>query len=170
MRIRYTVAACVSAAALASSTGCTVPIAGVAGITVTGNGEPIGVLMVCHHHVDAAILYADDGGDASEDMGRWSRAEPATGFVTWPLHTGGEGWSVDRAVPAALERQRTYVLYGATEDNSWSTDDVSFTGADLAALAPGRVRYFAGDVRGADDDGYLTASIEDFRADACEDD
>lgn len=74
------------------------------------------------------------------------------------------------AASTTLERQRTYVLYGATEDNSWSTTDVSFTLAHLAALTPGRVRYFGGEVPGADDDGYLTASIEDFRADACEDD
>ncbi|WP_405631560.1 hypothetical protein OG933_38150 [Streptomyces sp. NBC_00016] len=170
MRIRYAAAACAGLAVLASSTGCTVPVAGSTGITVTEEGQPVGVLMVCHHHIDSAVLYTGDGGDASEDVGSWSRAEPATGFVTWPLRTGGGGWSVDRQPPATLERQRTYILYGATEDNSWSTTDVSFTLAHLAALAPGRVRYFAGEVPGADDDGYVTASIEDFRADACEDD
>ncbi|QJT06678.1 hypothetical protein G9272_06260 [Streptomyces asoensis] len=169
MRIRYAAAACAALAVLASSTGCTVPGAGSTGITVTEEGQPVGVLMVCHHHIDSAVLYTGDG-DESEGVGNWSRAEPATGFVTWSLRTGGGGWSVDRQPPATLERQRTYVLYGATEDSSWSTTDVSFTLAHLAALTPGRVRYFAGEVPGADDDGYLTASIEDFRADACEDD
>lgn len=172
MRIRYAAAACAGLAVLASSTACTVPEAGSTGITVTADGLPVGVLMVCHHHIDAAVLYTGDGddGDESEDVGSWSRAEPATGFVTWPLRTGGGGWSVDRQPPATLERQRTYILHGGTEDNSWSTTAVSFTLAHLAALVPGRVRYFAGDVPGADDDGYLTASVEEFRADACEDD
>ncbi|MEU1187526.1 hypothetical protein [Streptomyces sp. NPDC005859] len=170
MRIPYAAAACAGAAVLASLTGCTVPVAGGTGITVAEDGQPVGVLMVCHHHIDAAILYTRGSGDESEDVGSWRRTEPATGYVTWPLHTGGEGWSVDRAMPTALERQRTYVLYGATEDDSWSTADVSFTLADLAALTPGQVRYFAGDVRGADADGYATASIEEFRTDACEGD
>ncbi|MER5193911.1 hypothetical protein ACWD3J_11295 [Streptomyces sp. NPDC002755] len=170
MRIRYAAAACLGLAMLASSTGCTVPEAGSTGITVTEDGQPVGVLMVCHHHIDGAVLYTGDGGQETEDVGSWSRAEPADGFVTWPLRTGGEGWSLDGQQPVTLERQRTYVLYGSTEDNSWSTVDVSFTLAHLAALTPGQVRYFAGDVPGADDDGYLTASTADFRADACEDD
>lgn len=169
MRIRYTAAVCAGAAVLASLTGCTVPEAGSTGITVTEDGQPVGVLMVCHHHIDGATLYTGDGDD-SEEVGGWSRARPVTGFVSWPLYTGGENWRVDRPMPAALERRRVYVLYGGTEDNSWSTTEVSFTRAQLAGLAPDRVRYFAGDVRGADDDGYLTASIQDFRADACEDD
>ncbi|WP_328483534.1 hypothetical protein OHS71_36215 [Streptomyces sp. NBC_00377] len=170
MRIRYAAATCAGALALASSAGCTVPVAGATGITVTRDGRPVGVLMVCHHHIDAAILYSPGPGDESEDVGSWRRAEPATGYLTWPLHAGGEGWSVHRAMPTALEGQRTYVLYGTTEDNSWSTNSVSFTRADLAALTPGQVRYSAGDVPGADEDGNLTSSIEDFRAHACDDD
>ncbi|WP_314219264.1 hypothetical protein [Streptomyces zaehneri] len=102
--------------------------------------------MVCHHHVDSAVLYTGEGGDESEDVGSWSRAEPATGFVTWPLRTGGGGRSADRR-PATLERQRTHILYGATEDDSWSTTDVSFTLTHPAAFAPGRVRCFGGEVR-----------------------
>ncbi|MEV1067190.1 hypothetical protein [Streptomyces sp. NPDC050263] len=173
MRVRYTAAACVGAAVLAaSSTGCGPPAAGVTGVTVTADGAPVGVLMVCHDHIDGATLYLHGADDDTEDVGRWSRAEPATGFVSWPLNGGGEGWSVDKAMPAALERQRTYSLYGWTEDNSWSTTHVSFDLTALAGLTPGQVRYFAGDdVPGADADGRRTAaSVAEFRKAACEDD
>lgn len=183
MRMRNAAAACAGLVALASSAGCTVPLAGLTGITVTEDGRPVGVLMVCHDHIDAAVLYIDDGrddGDGSEggsaeesesdDLGRWSSSEPVTGFVSWPLTTGGEGWRVDEPMPAALQPRRTYHLFGGTDDDSWSTADVSFTPEQLAALTPGQVRYSVGDVRGADDDGMATGSIAQFRAAACRDD
>ncbi|WP_367325126.1 hypothetical protein [Streptomyces sp. HUAS ZL42] len=170
MRIRHAVAAAgACAAALFSLTGCTVPTAGATGIAVTEDGKPFGMLMVCHGHIDGATLYTETTGDESETVARWSHARPLTEFVTWPLATGGDGWSVGHPMPKALEQRRSYTLYGWTEDSSWSTGDVSFTLADLAKLSPGQVRYFAGDVRGADRDGYRTASFEEFRTDACKD-
>ncbi|MCX4759812.1 hypothetical protein OG562_02165 [Streptomyces sp. NBC_01275] len=169
MRIRYAAAACAGAAVLGSLTGCTVPGAGAMGITVTSDGQPVGVLMVCHDHLDGATLYTDtDTGDDTEDVATWSHPKSLTGFTAWPLATGGGGWTIDRPMPATLERQRTYTLYGWTEDNSWSANEVTFTLAQLAALTPGRVRYYhAGDGSDSDRDGYRTASVGDFRADAC---
>ncbi|MER6786720.1 hypothetical protein ABT330_19240 [Streptomyces sp. NPDC000658] len=184
MRIRNAAAACAGLAALTSLTGCTVPIAGLTGVTVSEDGQPVGVLMVCHDHIDGALLYTDgdgegtgaDGSDEdategseSEDVGRWSSSEPVTGFVSWPLTAGGGGWRVDEPMPAALRPRQTYHLFGGTDDSSWSTADVSFTPEQLAALAPGRVRYFAGDVRGADATGHVTGSLAQFRAAACPD-
>ncbi|WP_327312819.1 hypothetical protein [Streptomyces sp. NBC_01235] len=168
MRIRYAAVTCASAAALLSLTGCTAPGAGITGITVTATGRPVGVLMICHKHIDGATLYADDDPNGPE-VGDWRRTRPATGLVTWPLATGGPGWTVDKPMPTALDRGRTYILYGWTDDDSWSAADVSFTLTDLAALQPGQVRYFAGDVKGADDDGYRTGSLAEFRAAACDD-
>ncbi|MFH9827175.1 MULTISPECIES: hypothetical protein [Streptomyces] len=167
-RARRAVVTCVGAVALASSAACTVPVAGITGVTVTEDGRPVGVLMVCHDHIDGATLYEDGAQDGSETVAEWSRTPPAEGLVTWPLTTGGGGWSVDDPMPAALEKGRTYSLYGWTSDNSWSTAHVTFTLADLAGLRPGRVRYFAGDdAPGADRDGLRTASVEEFRTDAC---
>ncbi|MEU3613734.1 hypothetical protein ABZ725_15655 [Streptomyces sp. NPDC006872] len=170
-RFRYAATACASAAVVASLTGCGQPLAGVTGVTVTADGRPVGVLMVCDDHIDGATLYTDGPGDDTTDVATWSRAEPVTGFVSWPMDAAGEGWSVDRAMPAALERQRTYTLYGWTEDNSWSTAHVSFDLTRLAGLTPGQVRYFAGDdVKGADADGNRTAaSVAEFRTAACDD-
>ncbi|MDX3529662.1 hypothetical protein P1P75_25425 [Streptomyces sp. ID05-39B] len=147
-------------------------MAGTTGVTVTEDGRPVGVLTTCHDHIDGAMLYEDGAEDRSGTVAQWSRTPPAEGLLTWPLTTegggGGGGWSVDDPMPAALERGRTYSLYGWTSDNSWSTAHVTFTLADLAALRPGQVRYFAGDdAPGADRDGRRTASMEEFRTDAC---
>ncbi|MGN9796382.1 hypothetical protein ACTMTU_35615 [Streptomyces sp. OZ13] len=141
------------------------------GISVTADGQPLGVMLVCHGHIDSANLYTDGDKPSAESktVGTWSRSEPVTGFTTWPLGVGGEGWSLDKPL-RSLDPDRTYTLYGATRDNSWSAAHISFTAEDLAALAPGQLRYLAGDRDGADPDGYLTASIEDFRANACSDD
>ncbi|MFD5256785.1 hypothetical protein ACFWM5_28625 [Streptomyces bobili] len=168
-RVRRAVVTCVGIVALASSAGCTVPVAGITGVTVTEDGRPVGVLMVCHDRIDGATLYEDGAQEDRRDtVAAWSRTPPAEGLVTWPLTTGGGGWSVDDPMPAALEKGRTYSLYGWTSDNSWSTAHVTFTLADLAGLRPGRVRYFAGDdAPGADRDGLWTASTEEFRTDAC---
>ncbi|GAA3836436.1 hypothetical protein GCM10022403_081240 [Streptomyces coacervatus] len=42
---------------LAATSGCTVPVDAVAGISVTTDGRLLGVMMVCRHHIDGATLY-----------------------------------------------------------------------------------------------------------------
>lgn len=161
-RARLPLLVATTAVVLAPLSGCTVPAAGATGVTVTAEGRPMGVVMVCHDHIDGATLYTDSGRAGDNDtveLGRWSSAEPVEGFATWPLDTGGAGWSAETP-PRPLREDREHHLYGWTEDNSWSTGHVTFTLADLAALTPGRVRY-------ADGDGHRTGSLADFRADAC---
>lgn len=147
--------------------GCTVPVGAVTGISVTADGRPMGVMLVCHHHIDVAILYVERGEPKDDEhVGRWTRTTALTGFATWPLDAGGHGWTAAEPV-RTLAPGRVYTLYGATKDNSWSAASVSFTAEDLAALAPGRVRYYA--VRSdTDRDGTLTTSMRNFRAEACE--
>ncbi len=148
-------------------TGCTVPVAGNAGVSVTADGRLLGVLAVCHDHIDGVTLYTDDGSEQGRTVGEWVRGEPATGLVTWPLAGSGSGWSVEQPMATALESKRSYSLYGWTRDNSWSTADVTFTLAHLAAMKPGEVRYYAGEGAGVDKDGYRTASLGAFRDEAC---
>lgn len=167
MRRRRNVLAAACVAALATVSGCTVPIAGAMGVTVDADGRPMGLLMVCHDHIDGATLYTDSEPDNPDDsrsveVGRWSSDESVKGFATWPLDTAGDGWSVDKSLQP-LRKNREYHLYGWTRDSSWSTGNVNFTPADLAALTSGRVRYWSGE--GED---YETGSVEDFRADACQ--
>ncbi|MFF0477254.1 hypothetical protein [Streptomyces sp. NPDC004284] len=153
--------------------GCGVPSAGFAGVSVTAEGEPLGVLLLCDEHVDGALLYPDEpvtdpGAEAVADAkepeytDRWTPAAPVTGFATWPLtaRAGGDGWTPDTP-PHALKPGRLSTLFGATRDNSWSTLHHSFTLADLKKLTPGQVAYTEGDK-------VRTTTVADFRAHACE--
>jgi len=54
---RRLVGAVVAGVALTATSGCTVPVDAVAGISVTGDGHLLGVLMVCGHQIDGATLY-----------------------------------------------------------------------------------------------------------------
>ncbi|MFF5391146.1 MULTISPECIES: hypothetical protein [unclassified Streptomyces] len=152
-------AAAVGAAPLLS--GCTVPVAGVAGVTVGKDGSPVGVIAMCEEHVDGATLHTDaEDPGAQEDAGVWKHDGPITGLTTWPLASPGDGWTAEKPF-GRLAPGQAYRMYAWTEDDSWSTSGVSFTTEDLAALTPGQVRYGADDMIG-------TAPLEDFREKACE--
>ncbi|MFF6832906.1 hypothetical protein ACFY84_13685 [Streptomyces sp. NPDC012438] len=151
--------AAVGAAPLLS--GCTVPVAGVAGVTVGKDGSPVGVIAMCEEHVDGATLHTDaEDPGAQEDAGVWKHDGPITGLTTWPLASPGDGWTAEKPF-GRLAPGQAYRMYAWTEDDSWSTSGVSFTTEDLAALTPGQVRYGADDMIG-------TAPLEDFREKACE--
>ncbi|MFE0646841.1 hypothetical protein ACFW2Y_35385 [Streptomyces sp. NPDC058877] len=156
--------------------GCTVPVAGITGVSVTPDGKPVGVILVCHDQVDAAVFYPapPDTGDDTTDEAEpgpepeyedvWTSAEAVTGFTSWPLtEAGGNGWT-PKTPPHALEEGQVYTLYGATRDASWSTASHSFTPADLKELTPDRVSYTL-----VDEDGerVRTTTLADFRAHAC---
>ncbi|MFF7213618.1 hypothetical protein ACFZAU_24280 [Streptomyces sp. NPDC008238] len=162
------------AAVLGTLTGCGVPPAGVTGIAVSEDGRPLGVMLVCHDHIDGATLYDSDSDsdsdadESSDHLGRWSRGRPVTGFTVWSLEGGGRGWRTE--VPASLPfaAHRTYSLYGWTRDNSWSTQHVDFTAEQFEGLEPGEVRWYGGEgAPGADRDGFVTARLAGFRASAC---
>ncbi|MFJ3504421.1 MULTISPECIES: hypothetical protein [unclassified Streptomyces] len=141
--------------------GCTVPIAGVAGVTVGRDGTPVGVIAMCEEHVDGATLYADaEDPEAQKDLGVWRHGAPLTGLITWSLASPGDGWTVEKPF-GRLAPGQVYRLYGWTEDDSWSTSGVSFTTKDLELLTPGQVRYGSDDMVG-------TVPLEDFREKACE--
>ncbi|MET9874876.1 hypothetical protein ABZZ36_09670 [Actinacidiphila glaucinigra] len=157
-----------TAAVLGTLSGCTVPVAGVTGIAVSEDGRPLGVMLVCHDHIDGATLYDSDEGDASEDFGRWHRGKPVTGFTEWSLESGGRGWRTEVAASTPFRPHRTYSLYGWTRDNSWSTQGVDFTAEQFEGLEPGQVRFYKGEgMRGTDRDGFATVGVGEFRAGAC---
>ncbi|MGW4698987.1 hypothetical protein [Streptomyces sp. NPDC004285] len=158
-----------TAVCLLALTGCTVPVAGFTGVTVSPEGEPLGVLLVCHDRIDAAVLHPDvpagkDTEDAKEPeyTDAWTAQEAVTGYTTWPLTApaGGGGLTPD-APPHALKPGQLYRVYGTTRDNSWSTDSHPFTLADLKKLRPDQVAYTSGDE-------VRTTTVADFRAHACE--
>nr|WP_236071736.1 hypothetical protein [Streptomyces polyasparticus] len=56
---------------------CTVPVAGSSGISVTEHGQPLGVLAVCHDHIDGATLYTDREEAASQGRARRTPRRPS---------------------------------------------------------------------------------------------
>jgi len=141
--------------------GCTVPLGAVAAVSVNAEGEPVGIIQVCRDRIDGATLYITE----DDKLGTWTSSPPATGTTSWPLATGGNGWTVGDPL-VKLRPGLTYALYGWTNDNSSSAQAVEFTTADLERLRPGQVRYWAGD-ENASDDGYKTVSLAEFKAAAC---
>ncbi|MFF7976614.1 hypothetical protein [Streptomyces sp. NPDC007905] len=140
--LRRFVGAVAIGVALAATSGCTVPVDAVAGISVTGDGHLLGVMMVCGHQIDGATLYVDsDDVDKTVTVGSWTADRPLTpGLGTWTLDSPAAGWTATRSL-APLTAKTTYALYGWTKDNSWSSSSVSFTLADRDGLTPGKVRY-----------------------------
>ncbi|MER5964777.1 hypothetical protein [Streptomyces sp. NPDC002057] len=176
LRRRALLAAAVLSA-LPALAGCGVGSAGVTGVTVTAEGAPVGVVLVCHDRIDTAVLYPDEpvtdpDADVTAEAAEpeytdsWSAATPVEDFSTWPLtlppgaETATLFWTPEEP-PRPLEPGRLYTLYGATRDNSWSTDHHSFTLADLKHLTPDRVSYTHGDT-------VRTTTLTDFRAHACD--
>ncbi|MGY4925495.1 hypothetical protein [Streptomyces sp. 900105755] len=165
---RRFVGAVVAGVALAATSGCTVPVDAVAGVSVTVDGRLLGVMMICGHHIDGATLYVEsDDADKSVTVGSWTAARPhKAGLVIWPLESPAAGWTTTRAL-TPLTAGTAYTLYGGTKDNSWSTTDVSFTRADRDRLAPGEVLY--DDVSDDGDESAVVVPLTRFKATACRD-
>ncbi|MFI7297724.1 hypothetical protein [Streptomyces sp. NPDC050121] len=158
--------AIVAGAALATTSGCTVPVDAVAGISVTGDGHLLGVMMVCGHQIDGATLYVDsDDVNKTATVGSWTADRSLRpGLATWTLDSPAVGWTSTTSL-APLSAKTAYVLYGWTKDNSWSSQEVSFTLADRDRLTPGKIRYDS--ISGNGDDSVVTVSIAEFKSRAC---
>ncbi|MEU5310283.1 hypothetical protein [Streptomyces sp. NPDC021562] len=152
---------------MATTSGCTVPVDAVAGISVTGDGRLLGVMMVCGHRIDGATLYVDSGDvDQSVTVGSWTAVRPlAPGLATWTLDSPDAGWTVTRSL-SPLATKATYALYGWTKDNSWSSSSVSFTPSDRGRLSPGKVRY--DEISDDGDASAVTVPMAEFKARACQ--
>ncbi|WP_239072435.1 hypothetical protein [Streptomyces bauhiniae] len=154
------------AVALAATSGCTVPVDAVAGISVTADGSLLGVMMVCGHKIEGATLYVDsDDVNKAVTARSWTADRPlAAGLTTWPLDHPATGWTPTRPL-TPLTPNTTYALYGWTKDNAWSSSSVSFTLRDRDQLRPGEVRYDKTSANG--DASPATVLKTEFKATAC---
>ncbi|MFE9627707.1 hypothetical protein [Streptomyces sp. NPDC006527] len=161
------VGAVVVGVALAATSGCTVPVDAIAGISVTRDGHLLGVMMVCGHQIEGATLYVDSADvDKTVTVGSWTADRPLTpGLATWTLDSPTAGWTATESL-APLTTKTTYALYGWTKANSWSSSSVSFTLADRDRLTPGQVRYDSVSDNG--DESAITVSLAEFRTKACQ--
>ncbi|MEU3838442.1 hypothetical protein AB0E88_00165 [Streptomyces sp. NPDC028635] len=153
--------------AVATTAGCGVPVDAVAGVSVTADGDLLGVMMVCGHQIDGATLYLEsDDPNKTATVGSWTAARPLrTGLTTWPLEAPAAGWTATRPL-TPLTTKTTYALYGWTKDHSWSSRSVSFTPSVRDRLAPGRVLYDK--ISGNGDESTVTVPMAEFRARACQ--
>ncbi|MFF7974987.1 hypothetical protein [Streptomyces sp. NPDC007905] len=165
---RRFVATVAAGAALATTTGCTVPVDAVPGISVTGDGHLLGVMMVCGHRIDGAALYVDSAdADRTVTVGSWTADRPlGAGLATWPLDAPSAGWTASRS-RAPLTAGTIHILYGWTKDDSWSSGSVSFTLADRDRLTPGTALYDG--VSAGGDASQITVPMAKFKATACQD-
>jgi hypothetical protein len=164
---RRFVGAVAAGVALAATSGCTVPVDAVAGISVTADGHLLGVMMVCGHHIDGATLYVDSADvDKAVTVGSWTATHHLTaGLTTWTFDPPSAGWTADKPL-TPLTAKTTYALYGWTKDNSWSSSSVAFTLTDRDRLTPGMVRYNAISDNG--DESAIAVSVAEFKARACQ--
>ncbi|MFF3691052.1 hypothetical protein [Streptomyces sp. NPDC002187] len=90
---RRFVGAVAAGLALLATSGCTVPVDAVAGISVTADGRLLGVMMVCGHRIDGATLYVDSNDvDKAVTVGSWTADRPLTaGLATWTLDSPTTG-------------------------------------------------------------------------------
>ncbi|MER5430160.1 hypothetical protein [Streptomyces sp. NPDC002588] len=164
---RRFVGAVAAGVALAATSGCTVPVDAVAGISVTGDGHLLGVMMVCGHQIDGATLYVDNADvDKAVTVGSWTADRPLTaGLATWTLDSPAAGWTATRSL-TPLTDKTTYALYGWTKDNSWSSGSVSFTLTDRDRLTPGQVLY--DNISDNGDESTISVPLAKFKARACQ--
>ena len=150
----------------AALTGCTVPVGGVAGVTVDAAGAPVAVVAVCEGYLDDLELYTDNAGGTSDTQGSWAADHAVTEQESVSLASPGR-WRT-REPLTRLRPGKRYMLYGATHDNVWSTLQIDFTVRDLRRLRPGTVLYPAYSGRRGD---FVrkTTSVAGFRERACHD-
>ncbi len=91
---------------------------------------------------------------------------PITDRATWSLAAPADKWEAEMPL-GALAPQRTYTLFGGTQDNSWSASGVSFTTAELEAREPGQVLYRPGDESAESYEANVVESEAQFFESAC---
>lgn len=151
---------------------CSPEIVGSIGISVTEAGDVVGVANGCTVSLSGADLYGPDFEViATWDLEPWIVRKPA---MTWH-QTGSPADTRWRTVPA-LQRTdfaaaSTYTLRGGTDDDWATLGDVTFTGADLAALRPGQIlitEWVSTDDAAPAQPRSTLASRADFDRRACE--
>ena len=102
------------------------------------------VLQNCHGDI-AQLEFYDRTRPRMEETApatvvRYVNPRPTKAVVKIPILTGGNGWEVDRPVPA-LRADGKYVIEAWGKRHEWSGHGTEFTLLDLKGLEPGQVRH-----------------------------
>lgn len=143
-RGRRSAIAVILIACLPALLGCSVPVGGVTGLRLTADGHVSIVIGMCENRtVDGVELY--DANEATPEQsltrGSWSSSSGYTA-VSWFVadsSTPGGRWTVERAWDGTVPAGRTYTVYAASADASWSTYPLAFTQRDIERLRPDRI-------------------------------
>lgn len=143
--------------ALGLSTGCSVESTGVTGVGVDQSGELVGYVQMCSDRIDGTTLYETDG----DTLGSWKAPKAVTGFATWRLDDPDNWRMTERFTAPSGDKEVS--IYGWTDDNSTSSEHVTFRLKDLEGMKPGEVLYGDSSV------GFRRVTEAEFRRDACDD-
>lgn len=150
---------------------CSVPIGGVTGLRLTGDGHVSIVIGMCGNRVvDGVTLYEHNEAtpEQSPVRGSWASSSGYTG-VSWFVAdspTPGGNWSVERAWAGTVPAGRTYTVFAGSNDGSWSTYPLGFTQQDLDRLEPDLILSPLVEFGGGQADETLLTEPE-FAARAC---
>ncbi len=135
--------------------GCTSRVTGLAGVSVSADGNLVIELASCGRHAPAQVVVYHSVQDLDQrvltDMefditGGYARGGVAT-LTSIDTGAPADGWHLVQGT-AQLDPTVDYSAFGTTGNNGYSTRQVRFTATDLAALQPGQVRYEAPDSAG----------------------
>ncbi len=119
-------------------------IAGVNGVTVDAQNQPVLLVAVCRGYIDGVNIYGAHQGDdrtQQKPIGKWESAIKAGQQRELPLLSlSPPGWTVMNA-PPMLREGVSYAAIGFTKNTKWEARQLNFTLAQLADLSPDRVLY-----------------------------
>lgn len=134
--------ALVTIAACGNAVGEVGPPSGLAGISVTDDGEHIVNLFVCNGKIDTISIVKDRQGlketQANPPVQTYRTDKPLAGLVTLNLSRPGQEWSPSS--PTELEPAKGYIVagVGSAKDDS-ETSPLNIRTSSLSQLVPGSV-------------------------------
>ncbi|MGR6317471.1 hypothetical protein Q2K19_05590 [Micromonospora soli] len=136
---RTAAASAVALLTLPGLTACTPEIGAAIGLSVDESGQPVAVLAWCTPRPpDVVLLFDADADDHHPRHTEWDwpgREYTVPDDATTPATVPLTGFPPSRLPDGVVN----FEMYAATEDNSFSSDDVRFRVDDLARLSPGSV-------------------------------
>jgi hypothetical protein len=150
--MRRAAAVLASAGTVLLLTACTPPLSGDIGLGLDANGDVIALVQMCKDSVSSVVAYAEpaSGTNDKEQLGQWDFDEPVSDFDTVDLG--------DPSSLKALIESHTVYVQAVAEDGVWRTGVIRLSPTLIDSLELGVVS-----------DADSTASLDEFRTEACRD-
>ncbi|TKV61011.1 cell division protein CrgA [Nakamurella flava] len=130
------------------------------GVTVTTQGEPILVMMVCRGSIDRVrVVGPNRTPQFNEELATYTSVDPVSGYQELNLLDPSVGWQTGSPLTQSTLDGQMLVIASARSDKAVLTD-VSFSSEDLRSLTPGLVQSASGQ-------WAQRRPVDEFRAAAC---